>query len=464
MSEQKSIVENQKSGQESGQASKHHGKTDVRYWQSKLFKPWYTRDGQTRKLDQYAVRIQHKGSRDTFNLGTPNKAAAAGKAREIYVYLSANGWDVALAKFKRKSQVVLKTHATVGDFLDELERKADLSPKTFASYAIAFRRILADAFRIGGGNERFDSRKGGRKRWIEKVHAIKLANVTPGRIQEWKRGFLSRAGSDETRKRSASTSVNSFLRRAKSLFSAEVTKHLESVRLPSPLPFDGISFEPDQSTRYRSSFDVSKLIKKARAELSIEEPEQFKIFLLATMVGLRRNEIDKLEWSAFHWREGLIRIEATRWFHPKSEDSIGDVEVDPELVELFRGYRAKAKGSFVIESSNNARPDATYDHYRCQFHFGKLAEWLREKGVKSRTPLHTLRKEFGSQICDREGIYAASRALRHADIAITSEHYVDKKKRVVSGLGHLLTDKPDHKIITTLAEARGKSVKRKAGR
>jgi len=88
----------------------------------------------------------------------------------------------------------------------------------------------------------------------------------------------------------------------------------------------------------------------------------------------------------------------------------------------------------------------------------------REKGVKSRTPLHTLRKEFGSQICDREGIYAASRALRHADIAITSEHYVDKKKRVVSGLGHLLTDKPDHKIITTLAEARGKSVKRKAGR
>jgi hypothetical protein len=457
-------IKNQKSGQESGQASKHHGKTDVRYWQSKLFKPWYTRDGQTRELDQYAVRIQHKGLRDTFNLGTPNKAAAAAKARDTYLYLSANGWDVALAKFKPKSQVVLKTHATVGDFLDELERKADLSPKTFASYAIAFRRILADAFRITGGNERFDSRKGGRERWIEKVHAIKLANVTPGRIQEWKRAFLIRAGSDETRKRSASISVNSILRRAKSLFGAEVTKHLESVKLPSPLPFDGISFEPRQSMKYRSSFDVAKLIEKARAELSTKEPEQFKIFLLATMAGLRRNEVDKLEWPAFHWEKGLIRIEATRWFHPKSEDSIGDVEVDPELVELFRGYRAKAKGSFVIESSNDARPDATYDHYRCQFHFGKLAEWLRKKGVKSRTPLHTLRKEFGSQICDREGIYAASRALRHADIAITSEHYVDKKKRVVSGLGHLLTDKPDHKIITTLAEARGKSVKRKAGR
>jgi integrase len=444
--------------------SKRHGKADVRYWQLRLFKPWYTQDGKTREVDQYAVRIQHKGLRDTFGLGTANKSAAAARARDIFLYLSANGWDATLAKFKPKSQVVQKTHATIGDLLGELESKADLNPKTFISYAGAFRRILADAFQIDGGNERFDSRRGGRERWIEKVHAIRLTNVTPGTIQEWKRSFLARAGSDETRKRSASISVNSFLRRAKSLFSTKVTKHLESVKLPSPLPFDGISLEPRQSTRYRSSFDVSGLIQKARVELSIQEPEQFKIFLLATMAGLRRNEIDKLEWPAFHWKEGLVRIEATRWFHPKSEDSIGDIELDPELVELFRGYRAKAKGSFVIESSNDPRPDATHAHYRCQSHFLKLFEWLRENGVKSRTPLHTLRKEFGSQICDRDGIYAASRALRHADIMITSQYYVDKKKRVISGLGHLLKDDQSDGKITTLAGSRKEPAKRKAGR
>jgi integrase len=436
MSEQKSVVEKQKSVQE---VSKH-GKTDVRYWQSKLFKPWYTRDGKKCKLDNYAVKIQHLGQRVNFSLDTPNKAAAAAKAREIYIYVHANGWPAALEKFKPKSQIARKTHATVGDFLEEVEAKADLNSKTFVSYAIAFRKILSDAFEIDGGNEKFDKTSGGRDRWIEKVHAIRLADVTPGRIQEWKRAYLARAGSDKTQKRSASVSVNSFLSRAKSLFSAEAIKHLESIKLPSPLPFDGISFEPRQSMKYRSSFDVTKLIEKARAELSVEEPEQFKIFLLATMAGLRRNEIDKLEWSAFRWDEGVVRIEATRWFHPKSEDSIGDIEVDPELMELFRGYRAKATGSFVIESKNNPRPDATYDHYRCQYLFERLSEWLRKKGVKSKTPLHTLRKEFGSQICSREGIYAASRALRHADIAITSKHYLDKKKRVVSGLGHLLKD------------------------
>jgi integrase len=437
MSEQKNLVENQKSVQE---VSKHHGKTDVRYWQSKLFKPWYTRDGEKRELDQYAVKIQHKGLRDTFSLGTPNRAAAAAKAREIYVHLVANGWDAALEKFKPKSQVVLKTHATVGDFLDELRLKADLKPKTLEDYSVSFRKIVADTFKINGENERFDYHKGGHERWRKQVHSVKLADITPARIQEWKRAFLAKAGSSPAKQRTARISVNSFMRRAKALFAPRNTKHLETVKLPSPLPFEGVDFEKRPSMRYKSSFDISKLIGQARSELATEEPEQFKIFVLATMAGLRRKEIDTLEWSAFRWDKNAIRIEATEWFHPKSEDSIGDVEVDPELIELFRGYRAKATRSFVIESPNDPRPDATFQHYRCQYLFEKLSEWLRKNGVKAKTPLHTLRKEFGSQICANEGIYAASVALRHANIGITSEHYLDKKKSVVSGLGHLLKD------------------------
>jgi hypothetical protein len=40
-------------------------------------------------------------------------------------------------------------------------------------------------------------------------------------------------------------------------------------------------------------------------------------------------------------------------------------------------------------------------------------------------------------------IYAASRALRHADIGIASQHYLDKKKRVSTGLGKLLGKNSD---------------------
>jgi integrase len=170
-----------------------------------------------------------------------------------------------------------------------------------------------------------------------------------------------------------------------------------------------------------------------------------KIFLLAVMAGLRRNEIDKLDWTAFHWDKGLIRIETTSVFQAKTEDSLGDVEIDSEMMEIFRGYRARAKGEFVIESSVAARPEANYGHYRCQRDFKALTKWLREHGVTGNTPLHSLRKEFGSRMCATHGIYAASHALRHGDILITSAHYLDKKRRATVGMGHLLTG--DDKVI-----------------
>jgi hypothetical protein len=43
------------------------------------------------------------------------------------------------------------------------------------------------------------------------------------------------------------------------------------------------------------------------------------------MAGLRRNEIDKLPWTAFRWDERVIHIQATEFFCPKSRESEGDV-------------------------------------------------------------------------------------------------------------------------------------------
>jgi integrase len=249
------------------------------------------------------------------------------------------------------------------------------------------------------------------------------------------------------------------MRQAKSLFAPDLLKFVP-VELGLTKPFDGIKFEPRQSMRYQSGFDIEKLIKQAQEELPVE---QFKIFLLASMAGLRRNEIDKLLWDAFRWDNGLIRIGATAHFHPKSEDSIGDVEVDAELLEVFRGYRARATGEFVIESSVAPKAGTGYSHYRCQELFDELVQWLRAHDVDTTTPLHTLRKEFGSQICAREGIYAASTALRHADIAITSQHYLDKKRRVTVGLGGLL-NKPSNVVsISDGATQKAKTPGRKTG-
>jgi len=276
--------------------------------------------------------------------------------------------------------------------------------------------------------------RGGREKWLARIERIDLREITPPRVQRWKLDFLRRAGTNPLKARAARNSVNSLLRQAKSLFSPD---HLQF--LPPSVaelnPFKGVSFEPRQSMRYRADFDVERLIEAAQRELPIE---QLKIFLLALFAGLRRNEIDKLEWNAFKWDEGLVRIAATEYFQPKSEDALNDVEVDPELLETFRGFRARASGDFVIESHVRPRTDIGYSHYRCEHHFSALTKWLRENGISTKNPIHTLRKEFGSQICGKHGIYAASHALRHADIVITSQHYVDNRRRATVGLGALL--------------------------
>src|SRR5258708_3868615 len=62
------------------------------------------------------------------------------------------------------------------------------------------------------------------------------------------------------------------------------------------------------------------------------------------------------------------------------------------------------------------------------------------KGIKNRTPIHTLRKLFGSLICEEFGIFAASSALRHSSIAVTEGHYIVKPGKTSVKLESLLSE------------------------
>jgi integrase len=426
-------------------AKQRFSKTDHRYWIPKIFKAAGVRNGKRIQSPNWSVRLQHETGRTTFPLDTSNREAAAARARDIYVFMLANGWEATLREFKGTVAVPSekKPGATIGEFLDELATVADLKPKTLRGYSVALRTIVSQAFGITGGKERHYFAGEGRQKWLERIHAIKLADVTPYKIQAWKREFLARAGTDPVKLRTAKISVNSLIRRAKSLFAADAVRHLQTIQLPDPLPFAGVAFEPRVSQRYQSAIDIEALIAAARNELQESQPELFKVFILAAFCGLRRLEIDRLTWGAFRFDEGILRIQATNHFSPKTEDAIGDVVLEPELVALFRGYRARENGEneFVIRSPNMPRPNALYENYRCERIFENLIAWLRDKGVATKTPLHTLRKEFGSVINRLHGIHAASLALRHANIAVTTLHYTDSRPRVTPGFGGLLSNK-----------------------
>lgn len=420
-----------------------HPKTSIKYWEGAVFRPSRMHEGETKLGKFYCVKIAHDGKRQTFNLKSAEKGEAARKAKQIYLSLVSRGWEETLAEYKpqkaKNTESPSTTIQTVGDLIGAASRVLTVGERTAADYGRAFRHIAGDICGITVKSA------GSREKWKLSVNDVPLTMITPQEVLSWKKSFLSKKAGDAAALRKAKNTVNTIMRNAKGLLSRKVVPFLD---LPDGFvsPFEGVPFESRQSMKYRSSIDLVKLVELAKNgdEAKEIEPltrELFKIFVLAAMAGLRRNEIDKLEWRAFLWDEGIIRLETTRTFSAKSEESNSDVAIDKELLEYFHQDFKKSKSRFVIASKNAAKVGMSHSHYRCAKLFKELVGWLHRVGVDEQKPIHVLRKEFGSLVCDKFGIYAASTALRHGDIHITSQHYVDSKRKIRPELGELISDK-----------------------
>lgn len=428
-------------------SDKHYARTDLRYWRDKIRKV----GSSTGKLSpDYSVQIAYRGKRVRFPLETPNRDAAAKRAQKIYLNLVANGWEATLAEFKPDSYKA-PHGATVGEYIAEVERVAEVGPRTLNDYATSFRRIVGDIMGVRPASKHVPEME----KWLGKVDSIRIEQINSEKVQQWKLAYVKRAGDDPLKQRSAKNSANSILRKAKALFGRKVLPYVsKNLILPDPLPLTGVDLFPRSSMRYVSKIDVKNLILTASSELGspiadgecrrefTHRIEIYKAFLLALFAGLRRKEVDSLLWRQIDFDAGTITIEATPFYSPKTEQSLGVLEIDPEIVDLFRSFKESAKSEFVIESIARPQTGSNYAHYRASFVFQGLTSWLREHGIDDQKPMHTLRKEAGSIVCLNGGLFAASRFLRHADIHITAQHYVDKKERITVGLGGLLASDP----------------------
>lgn len=425
------------------------GKADSRYWQQagKLLT-----DPRSRFL---FCKIQVHGRRGSFPLRTTNKAAAAAKAAKIYNDVVALGWDAAIAKHKPETLRDTGKPATVGALIEAACAASSARKHSLEAYSKAFRRVVSEVAGIQDGRK-FDAFKGGTKEWRERVDAVPLASLLPADVQAWKNRRLRASEADPLAKRRAITTVNSLIRNAKALFGKKVLPFVEQkLTVPRPLPFEDVGMEKGPSLRYVSKVDAYALLARAREELADNEPEAFKVLILALVCGLRRSEIDHLLWRTFDFSRGLLHIENTEFHQLKSEDSAGEIDLDADTAALFKGYRARApKSVFVIESPNAPRAERKARCYRCNAVFERVNEWLRLQGVDTMKPLHTMRKEIGSIIASEHGIFEASRYLRHSDIRITSAIYADKKKTVTpKAFAGLLASTPNVIAADFIAEA-----------
>ena len=100
-------------------------RSDIRYWQKLVFQRVRRRRGKEDKSKHFSVRLQFAGRREEFNLRTANRAAAVGRAREIYDYLKVNGCAARFTKFKlRPAPKATGSVETVGDLIEAIQALA----------------------------------------------------------------------------------------------------------------------------------------------------------------------------------------------------------------------------------------------------------------------------------------------------------------------------------------------------
>ena len=408
-------------------------KSHLEYWKDALRKQKLPRVEweSTGRTKDWEVYIQYRGRREWFNLGSASKEVAAAKAREIWLTLRTLGWEPALAKFKPNMLLIVRS-PTVGEFLKLVEGHSTLRPSTFRVYSGKLRSLSASIRGLDSDDSKFDHWRGGHLAWRKQVESTKLCAITPPKVQAWKQEVLRKAGDCPIAQKRARQTINSVLRNVKALFSEKLLRNVP-VTLDRPLPTEGIDFEKAGRTRYRSRIDAFTLFASAQSELRSQYPESYKVFLLALAAGLRRKEIDGLLWSQVDFAHSRISIEAHIYGDTKTEESEDEIDISAEILtelRLLHESRFPQSPDFVVMSPRKARSSPSYAYYRCEPHFEHLITWLKAKGVPTDKPIHTLRKEFGSVIAAKHGIFAASMALRHANITTTRDHYIDKKTSI----------------------------------
>ncbi len=262
-------------------------------------------------------------------------------------------------------------------------------------------------------------------------------------------GFLRRRTSPDQRER-ASVTVNARVRNARGLISKKLRRHLrEKIELPESFlrAFDEFEREREPSLRYRSKIDAESLVRTALAELSPpRQPgeterdfrrrrEAHKALLLCLVSGLRRSEADWILWRSFDPDRHQIHVEATEFHRLKSAESTRVIDLPPSVSSFFQEERSHTPGAFILTGKDN--PSRLSRCYRANPTFRFLTIWLKANGVADRKPIHVLRKEIGSLIASKQGIFAASRYLGHSGIQITGQIYADQKTSVFAPISAL---------------------------
>ncbi|MBK8478275.1 MAG: site-specific integrase [Opitutaceae bacterium] len=404
------------------------------FWKTKV-RPRVIRGEETAEL---YVRFFEAEREAWICLDTANQVKAAAAARDHWVRMKAIGLPALLAELAPDKKPT-KT-ATVGEAIAAAEKLAIVRPVSFLGCAKKLRQIAGEIAGIERPKKATSWNSEEAAAWRARLDAVPLSRLTAEAANKWKAERIAAHSGDPVKRRSATVTADAILRMARAVFSEKILAAGlgKVVNLPTPLPFAGVAYGKS-TRRFVSSVDPAGLFASARADLEAKHPQQFLAFCLCLLAGLRRSEADRLTWAQVDLPGSVIKIHATEYFEPKSEEAGREIDLDEAAVEILRRAKSDTPDPiFVLKGSAPRSQNSAAPSYRADAAphrtWEQLIAWLATKGIDDGKPIHVLRKLAGSLVFQSHGIEQARGFLGHGDVSTTSRSYIAKTRKVTISL------------------------------
>jgi hypothetical protein len=223
---------------------------------------------------------------------------------------------------------------------------------------------------------------------------------------------------DEGKIQSRKRTINTKLRSAKAIFNHRI--------------YDGFCIDFNESLQETDFFKKlgkqyklppMKLIQDTFDLWHSTNGDVHTLMGLSLIFGLRRNEVfhARREWFSFEGGKARVNVEAEKIFKPKGGHeghSMGNKALAKRILN-----KAAGDDYLIKNRADNGRPV-----------YSEALDLLRDIGWDRPSPLHELRKLFGSFVSTTESLYTSQKWCRHADYKTTSESYSDliEDKKVIS--------------------------------
>ena len=249
----------------------------------------------------------------------------------------------------------------------------------------------------------------------EKVLKMPANVITPDLIVSYKDEKLKAVTEAKARK-SVMRTINGNIRAVKAVFSPDNEIHFKDYDIRFAEALRKEKFYKGLRKQYR--FPPSEMVNAVFDLAETLKGDQKTALNLALHFGLRRNEIFHIRRDWFDTRHKHCRIDiaAEHEFFPKGGHegmTVGDQAIGKRILneavgnDYLLGYRFD-KGRKLFEA---------------------IIAQLKKIGFTAandrKSPMHEMRKLYGSYISTTQSLYTAQKYLRHADASTTNESYAD---------------------------------------